>query len=47
MNYQYGGENMEVLEPLGIILGGLGLFFIGIGVIWGVSRWVTKWKEGK
>jgi hypothetical protein len=47
MNYQYGGENMEVLLPLGILLGGLGLFFTGIGVVWGVSRWVTKWKEPK
>jgi hypothetical protein len=38
---------MEVLAPLGIILGGLGLFFTGIALVWGVSRWVTKWKERK
>ena len=38
---------MEVLEPIGTLLGGLGLFILGISVVWGVSRWVTKWKGEK
>ena len=41
------GVNMEVLVYLGYILGGLGLFFTGIAAVWGVSRWVTRWKQEK
>jgi hypothetical protein len=37
---------MENLSGLGIFLGGLGGFFIGIGVLWGVSVW-SKNKEKK
>ena len=30
---------MENLADIGIFLGGLGVFFVGIGVLWGVSAW--------
>ena len=30
---------METLVDLGIALQGLGVFLVGIGVLWGVSVW--------
>ena len=33
---------MENLEAIGIFLGGMGLFFLGIGVLWGVSEYRDK-----
>lgn len=35
-------ENMEQLVDLGLFLGGLGVFFVGIGVLYGVSVWDKK-----
>lgn len=35
-------ENMEQLVDLGLFLGGLGVFFIGIGALYGVSVWAKK-----
>ena len=41
--YHFGGENMA---NLGIFFagffGGLGVFFIGVGVLWGISVWSKK-----
>ena len=33
---------MENLADLGLFLGGLGIFFIGIGALYGVSVWDKK-----
>jgi hypothetical protein len=48
-NYQCGGENMDGLVTVGIFFagffGGLGVFFIGIGILWGISIWARKKKE--
>jgi len=33
---------MENLEVLGGFLGGLGVFFLGIGALYGVSVWEKK-----
>ena len=44
MNYHFGGENIGMVE-VGIILAGLGIFFIGIGVLWGISIWSKQKKE--
>lgn len=30
---------MERLTDLGLFLGGLGVFFVGIAALWGVSVW--------
>lgn len=35
-------ESMEQLVDLGLFLGGLGVFFVGIGVLYGVSVWEKK-----
>jgi hypothetical protein len=35
-------KNMEQLVDLGLFLGGLGVFFVGIGVLYGVSVWDKK-----
>jgi hypothetical protein len=35
-------ENMEQLVDLGLFLDGLGVFFVGIGVLYGVSVWAKK-----
>ena len=35
-------EDMEQLVDLGLFLGGLGVFFVGIGVLYGVSVWDKK-----
>lgn len=32
------------LADLGIFLGGLGLFFLGIGMLWGVTEYRDKGK---
>ena len=37
---------MDALVGLGIFLACLGAFFIGIGVLWGISIW-AKQKEKK
>jgi hypothetical protein len=37
---------MEAIADFGIFLAGVGGFFIGIGVLWGVSVW-AKTKEKK
>ena len=37
---------MDALVTISIFFAGLGLFFIGIGILWGVSIW-SKQKEGK
>ena len=37
---------MDALVGLGIFLACLGAFFIGIGVLWGISIW-AKQKETK
>ena len=33
---------MENLTDLGLFLGGLGIFFVGIGALYGVSVWDKK-----
>jgi hypothetical protein len=33
---------METLIDLGLFLGGLGIFFVGIGALYGVSVWDKK-----
>ena len=33
---------MENLVDFGLFLGGLGVFFVGIGVLYGVSVWDKK-----
>jgi hypothetical protein len=33
---------MENLNDLGLFLGGLGIFFVGIGALYGVSAWDKK-----
>jgi hypothetical protein len=33
---------METLIDLGQFLGGLGIFFVGIGALYGVSVWAKK-----
>ncbi len=37
---------MGALGTIGIFFAGLGVFLIGIGVVWGVSTW-SKQKKGK
>jgi hypothetical protein len=45
-NILVGGEEMDALVGLGVFLACLGAFFVGIGVLWGVSVW-SKTKETK
>ena len=37
---------MEALSSLGIFLGGLGIFFLGCGLMWFISLW-SKMKGVK
>jgi hypothetical protein len=45
-DYNFGGGNMDGLTTISIFFGGIGIFFIGIGVLWGISIW-AKQKEKK
>ena len=36
---------MENLAEFGIFLGGVGLFFVGLGVLWGVTEWRDANKQ--
>ena len=40
-------NDMEALVLLGQFFGGLGIFFVGIGVLWFVSVYAEKIKEKK
>jgi len=37
-------DKMEQLQSLAISLGGLGMFFVGIGVLWFVAVYADKKK---
>jgi hypothetical protein len=45
-DYNFGGGNMDGLTTISIFFGGIGIFFIGVGVLWGISIW-SKQREGK
>ena len=36
---------MENLVPIGIFLAGLGIFFVGVALLWGGSMYEEKVKE--
>jgi hypothetical protein len=46
-DYNFGGGNMDGLTIISIFFGGLGIFFIGGGILWAVSIWSKQTFFGR